>query len=559
MKWYKSFGKIIGKLSGFWYTLLSKTHVRLQILIIILLMASFIMIEGFLALNTFNKMQMITQQVFRDSVQHYLSISTVKRDLYTLQTQYLQSLAGIGQNSIDFSLNNASYNLDPTYLEKHKQLLAELKSVCKQPLNQANYQKFTAVFMEALLNLYQAEESIGFNATNSMEQGNVYFKISRNTNIILLIVSLVISLAIGFSTSAMISRPLKEMVNFAGSLADGDFTQTLKIKGNLEINQLVDSLNNAIKSLRPLITNISEQAQGLARASKELSDASNESGRASAEVAQAIESMAKAASEEANQITQTVHNVTQLGELVQTVSRDSMRIADSSKQVANSAKSGQQISTDVASEIGGLYSTTKEISLVIEDLNHSSEKIKRITQLIQGIAEQTTLLALNAAIEAARAGEHGKGFSVVAKETGKLAEQSKQASKEIADLIIEMLNRSNHAVNVIQKGVLEVEAGKTLTTEAASTFGNIFKQLEATLTQINAVARSAQEMANHNEQVITAVTSVAAISEEGMATTEEISATVEEQSASAEEVAALAGNLAKIADTMKNSVARFKI
>lgn len=61
-------------------------------------------------------------------------------------------------------------------------------------------------------------------------------------------------------------------------------------------------------------------------------------------------------------------------------------------------------------------------------------------------------------------------------------------------------------MKVIQKGLTEVEAGKTLTTEAASTFGNIFKQLEATLTQINAVANSAQEMANHNEQVIHAIT-----------------------------------------------------
>jgi methyl-accepting chemotaxis protein len=196
---------------------------------------------------------------------------------------------------------------------------------------------------------------------------------------------------------------------------------------------------------------------------------------------------------------------------------------------------------------------------LIEELSHSSEQIKGISLLIEGVAEQTTLLALNAAIEAARAGEHGKGFSVVAKETGKLADQSKQASKEIGALIAEMLTRSRHAVTTIQKGVAEVENGKNLTTAAAATFGNIFKQLEDTLTQITAVANSAQEMARHNEQVISAITSVAAISEEGLATTEEISATVEEQSAGAEEVAALAGNLSNIAEAMRNSVAAFKI
>jgi methyl-accepting chemotaxis protein len=91
------------------------------------------------------------------------------------------------------------------------------------------------------------------------------------------------------------------------------------------------------------------------------------------------------------------------------------------------------------------------------------------------------------------------------------------------------------------------------------TFGNIFKELEDTLSKIQNVALSAQTMAQHNDHVIEAVTTVAAISEEHMASTEEISASVEQQSTSAEEVAALAGNLSEIAETMKKSVAAFKI
>ncbi|HYH04810.1 MAG TPA: HAMP domain-containing methyl-accepting chemotaxis protein, partial [Bacillota bacterium] len=410
-----------------------------------------------------------------------------------------------------------------------------------------------------LLNLQRAEDNIGVKTTGSMEQGNIFFNTSRNTNILLLIISLLISLSIGFTIAAMISRPLKEMVEVAGALATGDFTKTLQSNGNREVNQLVNSLNNAIGSLRVLIANINEQAQSLARASNELSDASRESGKASNEVARAVESMAVASAKEAHQISQTAINVTQLGKLVGKVSRDSMHIADSSKKVAVSAKGGQKISDDVALEIGNIYSTTKEISLVIAELNQSSKKIQRITELIGNIAEKTTLLALNASIEAARAGEHGKGFSVVAKETSKLAEQTKEASDEIAVLIDEMLNRSNHAVNVIQKGVAEVETGKVLTAKAAITFGVIFKQLEATLVKINDVADSAQEMANHNEQVIQAITAVTTISQEGASTTEEISATMEEQNASAEEVAVQAGNLAKIAAILKYSVAKFKI
>jgi methyl-accepting chemotaxis protein len=557
--------RAITKLFNPLYTFLSKLRVLYQILFIIIIMVILLVIEGLLALNSFNQMKGITQKVFINSVQGFQSISTLKKNLETVRSDYLLFLAGQNHGKLSFAYQANSFldtwhlQTDPGKEEQIREFLSELQTIGEQPLTPDNFKKFDQVYKNLQMNLQLAEESISTNAVGTMEQGNVFFETSRNTNILLLIISLLLSLSLGLPIAAMISRPLKEMVKVAGSLATGDFSQTLKSKGNREVNQLADSLNHAIKSLRTLVINVQEQANVLARSGKELSDASNDSGRAANEVARAIESMAKAASEEAGQIGQTAVNVNELGDLVEKVSRDSLKIAESSKQVAVAAQNGQKISTDVASNIGVLYTTTKEINQVIEELSQSSEKIKRISLLIEGIAEQTTLLALNAAIEAARAGEHGKGFSVVAKETGKLADQSKQASKEIGALVTEMLTRSSNAVATIQKGVAEVENGKTLTTAAATTFGNIFKQLKDTLTQINAVASSAQEMARHNEDVINAITSVAAISQEGLATTEEISATVEEQSAGAEQVAALAGNLSNIAAAMDTSVAAFKI
>jgi methyl-accepting chemotaxis protein len=369
---------------------------------------------------------------------------------------------------------------------------------------------------------------------------------------------LVVSFVIYFFIES-ITRPLKEMVKVVELLGVGDLTKTLKISGGQEIIQLGDGLNHAITNLRNLITDINEQAHVLATASKELSEASTESGRSASEVARAVESMAKASIEQTDNINQTVNNITQLGQLVKKVTNDSINIADSSKRVANSAQNGQQVSSNVAVDISQLFNTTQEISNIIHEISKFSEQINRITSLIEGFASQTTLLALNATIEAARAGDYGRGFGVVASETGKLAEQSKQSSKDISVIILEMLNRSKNAVKAIQKGVTEVEASKQLSTEAAVTFGTIYKELEDTLVKIQNVALSAQTMAQHNDQVIEAISNVAAISEEAMASTEEISASVEQQSASAQEVAALANNLSKIAESMQKSVATFKI
>jgi methyl-accepting chemotaxis protein len=399
-------------------------------------------------------------------------------------------------------------------------------------------------------------------------KNEVFASLNRMRNIIAVfsLIFLAIGGVISYLVAHQIGTPIRDMVNVVNLVAMGNLTKTVKFegkrgffKGSKEFSQLVDGFNHAISSLRNLITHLDEQAQTLAMASKELKNASNESGRSAAEVAKAVECMAKASQEQTIQINETVNNVTELGNLVSIVSHDSLRIADASKQVAASAQNGQRVSTDVVSDIGAIYNITKEISSIIQEINQSSERIRNISSLIEGFAGQTTLLALNAAIEAARAGEHGRGFSVVAMETGKLAEQSKQSSVEISSVIMEMINRSTHAVKTIQKGVSQFEASETLTTEAAFTFGNIFKQLDGTLTQIQEVALSAQKMAEHNDQVINTITSVAAINEESLATAEEISASAQQQSASAEEVAALANNLSEIVDAMKIAVTKFTI
>jgi methyl-accepting chemotaxis protein len=179
--------------------------------------------------------------------------------------------------------------------------------------------------------------------------------------------------------------------------------------------------------------------------------------------------------------------------------------------------------------------------------------------MIHGMAEQTTLLALNAAIEAARAGEHGRGFAVVAQETGKLAEQSKQATILIVDLINKIKKQTDQAVIAMEKGMERAERGKNLAIQTSATFEEIFKSLNDNQDQIEVVAKSARRMAESNTVVIEAINEAAAISEESMSGTEEVSATAEEQSASAEEVAALSDNLRRIAKSLQLAVELFEL
>jgi methyl-accepting chemotaxis protein len=378
--------------------------------------------------------------------------------------------------------------------------------------------------------------------------------------LVLVIVGLAVALGLGFIISGLISSPMRQLTIAAEQLASGTLDVSITpVNAKDETAILNNSFIKMANSLRELVSRINDDSRALNIASQELKNASNDTGKSASEVAKTMEELARASSEQSGQTNEAVSSINVVAELVRQVSNEVGNIASKSENVAQSAKLGQKATKDVAAEIVKIYNMTKDVRKVIEELDHSSVEISSIIGVIQNIAEQTTLLALNAAIEAARAGEHGRGFGVVAAETGKLAEQTKQAAQMISELIGKMGQRSKHVVQSMDNGMKVVESGKNLAAGATVTFEDIFNQLDHILKRIDWVAGSAQKMAGRNEEMIGIISNIAALSEESMASTEEVSAAAEEQSASVEQVNALAENLADISDKLQQSVLQFKI
>lgn len=525
-------------------------------------------LQGILGIGAFNTMTESSRVLFDTGMQQIYELTELANTFDKLQLSYLKDLQTAGQNSVrEFQADRQTVrdqldSLQKVYPDNIRMIqteLAVIEEIMRQPLSSENYGE-----------LENAITQIGYASDNTIDEvrrttlvalgeNKRYSDASKRNTLILLCLGTGFAVLFGLAIAVPIARPLKAAGITANALAEGDLTKTISSKGSVEVAAVIKSLNMAVVGLRELVRGINEQANILNNASQELKVASADTSKSAMEVSRAMEELANASTEQTTQVNQVVENINSLASLVRQVSDEMRDVSAESENIAHTAKLGQKASADVANEIVKIYDTTRDVTMVITELDKTSEEIGEITAVIEGIAEQTTLLALNASIEAARAGEYGKGFAIVAHETGKLADQSKQAAQLITNLINKMKDHTAQAVQSIGTEMTIVAAGKTMATEATVTFESIFDKLGNILARIDAAALFTQKMAERNETVIAAVTNIAALSEEGMASTEEVSATAEEQSASVEQVNALAENLAEISANLKQSVAKFQI
>ena len=381
----------------------------------------------------------------------------------------------------------------------------------------------------------------------------------RNLMIIFSIISILVLCVLIERVTHVVIRQVKEMTRVITSMASGDFTVSMKVKGNDEIAVMGRSVEHFIASMKEMIRqmgHVSDRLEKQAGSSKNVSGEMNSAANIQSQSMTELNATVDQLSVSVNEIAQ---NATQLAGVVADTKEDSDKVEDKMRTTVEVSEKGKADMESVGNALHNIEISIHNLEEAVDKVGTASGEIVDIIKLIGDIAEETNLLSLNASIEAARAGEAGRGFAVVASQIGVLAKNSADSVAHITSLINEINGLVDDAVKQAGSSASDIESSADLIHIAVDTFDQIFQNIQETSHLIEGVV----EKINQVDQV---ATNVAAISEEQAASSDEILATSESMlqqaksiSKNSEQVEEEAGNLAESADQLADQVKQFQI
>ncbi|WP_191489930.1 methyl-accepting chemotaxis protein [Pseudomonas sp. FEN] len=340
-----------------------------------------------------------------------------------------------------------------------------------------------------------------------------------------------IAILAAWSLSRQLLIPLSRSLKLARHIAAGDLSRDVAVDRHDELGQLQQAMRGMTLGLRELIRGIGTSASRVANAAEHLSSSTEQTDASVSSQYAATEQVAAA--------------MKQMTASVLEVARHAETASMAATQADRQAREGDGAVADAIEQIEQLEQQMQLCSQAMDGLQHESERIGSVLDVIQSVSQQTNLLALNAAIEAARAGEAGSGFAVVADEVRSLAQRTQDSAQEIKELITALQGGTRQVAGMLDNS-------HKLTRNSVESSRHSGGKLEA-------ISRSVSQILGMNEQI-------AAAGEEQSVVAEQISRSVlhvrdmSRQTANACDATTAANQqLRQLGEQLQRLVERFKV
>ncbi len=377
--------------------------------------------------------------------------------------------------------------------------------------------------------------------------------------VIVVILAVIVALALGILFASNMSGAIGYMCYKLQKVAGGDLTVTVNIKRKDEFKLLTDELATTIKNIKHLITNVTTASDDLNVASGQVADSSRMFMQTSEGIQLAVSEIEQGVTKLDEDSADCLAQMDSLSEKINAVTEGTGVIGGLAVETGESIKQG----VESVSELTGTAQSTTEITThVVEAIGVLETKTRSIGQIIgviNGIAEQTNLLSLNASIEAARAGEAGRGFSVVAEEIRKLADQSLGSAKQISKIVDEIIVNMGEVVNVAKKAEDIVKLQEESVGNTTHSFNEMDGQVQTLVESLEGIKAGVNNMEAARAATLGAIESISAISAETSACSTNVSEMAAKQMSAIHTLDDAAGQLTARAEELTVLLQQFKI
>lgn len=325
---------------------------------------------------------------------------------------------------------------------------------------------------------------------------------------VLVIVCAILALALGFLLSRSMSGTIQYILRQLRKVSNGNLTVHLQAKTKDEFKLLCDGINDMVNHVKSLIKDVNEVSEEVGAAAVHVAQTSGTFMATSQDIQNAVLEIESGVNKLDTGSDNCLNQMDSLSGKINNVSSN----ADEIGKLTNAA--GETINVGIASVQSLTESSestaeiTRHVIVSIEELEEKSKAISHIVSAINDIAEQTNLLSLNASIEAARAGDAGRGFSVVAEEIRKLADQCLSSAGQISSIVKEILSKTSEVVTIARQAETVVSSQTGAVEDTTASFRQIDELVAQLIQALQTITNNVQEMNGARNETLSAIESI---------------------------------------------------
>ena len=378
--------------------------------------------------------------------------------------------------------------------------------------------------------------------------------------IVLSLVALIIAVVVAFLMANNFVAPIQAANRSLTKLAEGEFVEmdAKFLKRSDEFGEMASEVHQVIEKLSVIVADIKSSTATITGSADDLADTSAQISQTADDVANAVQEIASGATQQADEIQHATENTGVISENLRSVMDNTEQLDTIAQNMNNNSKASIQDLEKLRASSEQMKAAIEEISEKIGATSRAVSVINTKVEAINSIASQTNLLALNASIEAARAGDAGRGFAVVAQEIGTLADDSSKAAVDIRKEMENLLKESQAAVE--QAGTVHetMEEQNEILSATVESVNVLIGDIQTTVSGVQEITDATEKCDKETVQVVDAMNSLSAISQENAAASEETGASMEELNATVNTLASAAQSLKDIAEQLTEEMGFFK-